>query len=112
LNPAALGAAGLFILAIGETPNYFAGLLPSWMTIRRFAGDERDVSTLRTGLVVGSVFSLVVGVGTALIAGTVWPLIGVMAGVLFLVVGYRWAINHPHDDAAPINAPANLKRIK
>ncbi len=104
MNPATLGAAGLFILAIGETPNYFAGLLPSWMTIRRFASDERDVSTLKTGLVVGSAFSLVVGIGTAFIAGTIWPLLGVVAGIVFLVAGYLWAINHPHEDAQPINA--------
>lgn len=106
MNPAAIGAAGLFILAIGETPNYFAGLLPSWMTIRRFASDENDVSTLKTGLVVGSAFSLAVGIGTAFIAGSIWPVLGVVAAIIFLVAGYMWAINNPHEDAAPINAQA------
>jgi len=110
MDPLLAAGAGLFILAIGEVPNYYSGILPSWMTIRRFSGDERDTGTLRWGMVAASVFALGVGVGASFLAHSIWPLVGTIAGMVFLVCGYEWAIRHPHDDAAPINAqgPARI----
>ena len=97
------GGAGLFILAMGEVPNYFSGALPSWMTIRRFAADERDAGTLRIAEVTSSVFAILVGIGASLIARSPWPLVGTLAAVVYMVVGYEWAIRSPHEDATPIN---------
>lgn len=103
MNPALLGAAGLFILSIGEAPNFYSGILPSWMTIRRFSADERDTRTLQLGMVTASVFAGAVGLGASLIAGSIWPLVGTLVAMAILVYGYTWAINNPHDDAKPIN---------
>ncbi|MHB1472485.1 MAG: hypothetical protein ACYCV4_02480 [Dermatophilaceae bacterium] len=110
MDPLLAAGAGLFILAMGEVPNYYSGVLPSWMTIRRFAADERDSSTLRIGMVAASVFALGIGVGASLLAHSPWPLVGTVIGATFLVVGYEWAIRHPHSDAQPINAPSNTGR--
>jgi len=101
---AAAGAAGLFILAMGEVPNYFSGILPSWMTIRRFSADERDVGTLRWGMVAASGFALAVGLGASVLSHSAWPLVGTLLGMAGLIYGYEWAIRHPHDDVQPINA--------
>ena len=103
MNPAAAGAAGLFLLAVAEVPNYLAGVLPSWMTIRRFAADQRDVTTLRVAEAYGAGFALLVGAGAALIARSWWPLIGTVVAATLLICGYEWAIRHPHDDAKPIS---------
>lgn len=111
VDPILAAGAGLFILALGEVPNYFSGVLPSWMTIRRFAADERDTGTLRWGMVAASVFAFGVGLGASLLAHSALPLLGTAVGVAFLVGGYEWAIRHPHDDAAPINQQAQLAPI-
>jgi fatty acid desaturase len=97
------GAAGLFLLAVGEVPNYLSGVLPSWMTIRRFSADERDTVTLRAGEAFGAGFAVLVGAGASLIASSWWPLIGTLVAAGLLICGYEWAIRHPHDDARPIN---------
>lgn len=107
MNPAAAGAAGLFLLAVAEVPNYLAGVLPSWMTIRRFAADERDTTTLRVAELYGASFALLVGAGAALIAQSWWPLIGTIVAAALLLCGYEWAIRHPHADAKPINEQGN-----
>lgn len=106
---ATAGAAGLFLLAVGEVPNYLAGVLPSWMTIRRFSGDERDTGTLRAGELFGAGFALLVGIGASLIAHSIWPLVGTLAAAAVLLVGYEWAIRHPHTDARPISAQGNWR---
>ena len=103
MNPVTAGAAGLFILAMGEVPNYYSGLLPSLMTIRRFSADDRDTSTLRLAMVGASGFAALVGIGASLISGSPWPILGTLLAMGFLVFGYEWAIRNPHDDATPIN---------
>ena len=109
MGPVAVGTAGLFLLAVGEVPNYLSGVLPSWMTIRRFSADNRDTATLRAGELFGAGFALLVGAGASLIAGSWWPLIGTLVAAAVLMVGYEWAIRHPHEDARPINMQGNWK---
>jgi hypothetical protein len=103
MDPTAVAGAGLFILAMGEVPNYYAGILPSWMTIRRFAADERDADTLRWGMAAASTFTLLVGAGASMLAHSWWPLVGTVTLAIFLCAGYEWAIRNPHEDATPIN---------
>ena len=107
MDVAVAGAAGLFLLAVAEVPNYLAGVLPSWMTIRRFAADKRDIGTLRAAELYGAGFALLVGAGASLIAHSWWPLIGTVVATALLIVGYEWAIRNPHEDARPINAQGN-----
>lgn len=95
---------GLSLLAAGEVPNFLAGALPSFMTIRRFAHDEKDVSTLRSGEAWGSAIALLVGGGASLAARSWLPFLATVAVLVYMLIGYERAIANPHTDAKPINA--------
>jgi hypothetical protein len=102
---AELAAAGLAIMAASEVPNFLAGLLPSTMTIGRFAAEPADRARLRRGEIVGSALAIGVGAGTSLVAQTPLPMIMVLAVLAVLLYEYERAIRlaQASGTATPIN---------
>jgi hypothetical protein len=105
----ALAMAGLAIMAAAEVPNFLAGLLPSTMTIGRFAADPEDRARLRRSEVVGSGLALAVGVGASLIGRSPLPFILTLAVLAVLLYEYERAIRSAQQSgrAVPINDPGN-----
>lgn len=101
-----LATAGLAIMAASEVPNFLAGLLPSTMTIGRFAADPEDRARLRRSEVVGSALAIGVGVGCSLVADSPVPFIMVMGVLAILLFEYERAIRMAQQSgtAQPINA--------
>lgn len=104
---ATASTVGMTLLAMSEVPNFMAGLLPSLMTIKRFASDEADVTALRRGELIGGTMSLAVGVGASLAVGSPWPAIGTIVTLIIFLSQYETAIRNPHQDVVPINDPSN-----
>lgn len=101
-----LARLGLAVMAAAEVPNFLAGLLPSLMTIGRFAAEPRDRAKLRRGEVVGSALSLAIGVGASLIANDPLPFVMTAGVLLILLWEYERAIAEaqaPGSGAMPIN---------
>ena len=100
-----LATAGLAIMAASEVPNFLAGLLPSTMTIGRFAAEPADRARLRRSEIVGSALALGVGAGTSLVAQSAVPMVMVLAVLAILLFEYERAIRAAQDEgtATPIN---------
>lgn len=105
-DPHALAVAGLAIMAASEVPNFLAGLLPSTMTIGRFAADPVDRARLRRSEVVGSALAVGIGVGASLVADDPTPFVFVMVVLAILLFEYERAIRSAQESgtAVPINA--------
>lgn len=101
-----LALAGLGIMAASEVPNFLAGLLPSTMTIGRFAAEPADRARLRRSEVVGSALAIGVGIGTSLVAESPIPFIMVMIVLVILLFEYERAIRQAMTEgtAQPISA--------
>lgn len=108
-----LAMAGLAIMAASEVPNFLAGLLPSTMTIGRFAADPVDRRRLRRSEVVGSALAIGVGVGCSLVADSPLPFIMVMGVLAVLLFEYERAIRQAQDspDTKPISQQGNSWQI-
>jgi hypothetical protein len=98
---------GLAIMVAFGAPNNYSGLLPSKMTIARFAADEEDRKALRQGMLVASVLTLAEASGASLVAKSWLPLLMTTAVSGVLVWQYMDAINNPHSQVMPINAAQN-----
>jgi hypothetical protein len=100
-----LAVAGLAIMAASEVPNFLAGLLPSTMTIGRFAAEPADRARLRRSEVVGSALAIGVGVGCSLVANSPVPFVMVIAVLVILLFEYERAIRVAQEEgtATPIN---------
>jgi hypothetical protein len=108
-----LPIVGLAIMAAGEVPNYLAGLLPSEMTIRRFAAKDEDKQTLKRSEFKGSMLALGLGLGATLLGHSVWPIIAtVLVWAYLIFFCYEPSINNPHDSAKPIDDAGNLVAIQ
>jgi hypothetical protein len=101
----AVAVAGLAIMAASEVPNFLAGLLPSTMTIGRFAAEPADRARLRRSEFVGSALAVGVGVGCSLVANSPVPFIMVLAVLAVMLFEYERAIRGAIDSgtATPIN---------
>lgn len=100
-----LAVAGLAIMAASEVPNFLAGLLPSTMTIGRFAAEPQDRARLRRSEFVGSALAVGVGVGCALVANHPAPFIMVLGVLAVMLYEYERAIREAMQPGAavPIN---------
>jgi hypothetical protein len=102
----ALAVAGLALMAASEVPNFLAGLLPSTMTIGRFAAEPQDRLRLRRSEIVGSALAVGVGVGVSLVANHPAPFIMVLIVLAIMIYEYERAIRGamaPGSGAVPIN---------
>lgn len=105
-----LAIAGLAIMAAAEVPNFLAGMLPSTMTIGRFAAEPEDRMRLRRGELVGGALGVSVGVAASLIAGSPVPFILTMTVLVILIYEYERAIRLAQQSgtAAPISDQPTL----
>jgi hypothetical protein len=97
---------GLGIMAAAEVPNFLAGMLPSTMTIGRFAAEPADRLRLRRGEVVGGALSVSVGIAASLIGESPMPFLLTMVVLAVLIYEYERAIRlaQAEGTAQPINA--------
>ena len=100
MTPEVFGAS---LLAMSEVPNFLAGALPSFMTIRKFAADEESVGALRYAEVFAAAPIIAAGLGATLVFRSFWPVIIVGATAVYYYYGYERHIRNPSPDAVPIN---------
>lgn len=93
----------LGLLAAFEVPNFYSGLLPSLMTIRRFGAQEEDRSTLQQGVLMATILSSGVIGATSYISKSWLPIVFAGSVMAILIWQYERAILHPHPTAVPIN---------
>ena len=86
-----------------EVPNFFSGLLPSLMTIRRFGAQEEDRQALQQGVVMATILSAGVIGATSYVAKSALPALFGGAVMAVLIWQYEQAIQNPHPGAVPIN---------
>lgn len=101
-GPNAAGA-GMFLLAMGEAPNFYSGFLPSLFTIATFTGDSEEKAEhtkrwIRRGEIQATGMTLIVGAATSLISGTPWPLLGMFLMAIYLVSQYEFALRKGQKD--------------
>lgn len=94
---------GACLLAASEVPNFLAGALPSFMTIKKFAADDESVSTLRYAEFYAGVPILAAGFGTAYVFESWWPLVVVIVTAIYYYIGYEKHIRNPSASAVPIS---------
>lgn len=90
--------AGLFLLAMGEAPNFYSGFLPSLFTIATFTGDseQKEAHTkfwIRRGEVQATGLTLAVGAATSLLSESPWPFIGMFLMACYLIFQYERALS-------------------
>ena len=100
MTPEVFGAS---LLAMSEVPNFLAGALPSFMTIKKFAADPESVAALRYAEVFAAAPILAAGFGASLVFKSFWPIIIVGATAVYYYIGYEQHIQNPSPDARPIN---------
>ena len=89
--------AGLFLLAMGEAPNFYSGFLPSLFTIATFTGDSEEKANhtkkwIRRGEIQATGMTLIVGAATSMISKSPDPIIGMALMALYLVTQYEMAL--------------------
>jgi hypothetical protein len=100
--------AGATILVATSMPNFYSGLLPSKMTISRFAHSDFDRMRLRQGIAVATVMGVAESVAIGFMFESWVPVLAGLAVVGILIWQYEDAIRNPHPENEPINSPNNL----
>lgn len=95
---------GLTLLAMSEVPNFMAGLAPSLYTYRQMVGkggkhQAEAKETHRRAEIIGSAFSLAVGIGASMVTESWLPIIGCSVTLAVYLSQYRWALDNPHEAA-------------
>lgn len=106
----ALGSTALFLLTMGEVPNFYSGFLPSLFTIATFTSDDAEKAAhtrrwIRRGEFQATTLALLVGIATSIIAEDSLPIVGVLVMSGYLLYQYEYALrkgsdNGPHLDIA------------
>lgn len=102
------------ILTVAETPTFFSGLLPSKMTIARFAAEPRDRAQLRKAEAKGAFYSILLGVGASILSDSPMPAVGAALMSAFLILtdyepSIRDSMTNP--DATPIDQQGDVRQI-
>jgi hypothetical protein len=87
-----IGRVGLAMAAAASVPNFLAGMLPSLMTIGRFAAEPDDLMKLRRGELIGSGLSLMTGAAASMVTNDPLPFIGTVIVLAILLFEYERAI--------------------
>lgn len=98
---------GAIILVATSMPNFYSGLLPSKMTISRFANSDFDRIRLRQGLAVASVMSAAEAIAVGFMFDSYLPVLAGFAVMGVLIWQYEDAIRNPHPENMPINDDRN-----
>lgn len=101
MTPEVFGAS---LLAMSEIPNFLAGALPSFMTIKKFAADEDSVKALRFAEIFAAVPIAAAGIGATLVFKSWWPVTIVAGTAVYYYAGYEKHIRNPSPTAVPIDA--------
>lgn len=91
MDPSGIGA--LTLLTVASVPGLYSGLLPDHMTIGEAAADDGRCEGARVavhkGLRQATGLSLLLGLGTSIIARKPWPLLGCAVIAAYLVWAYE-----------------------
>lgn len=92
---------GLTLLAVGEVPNFLAGMAPSLFTLQHMSGKSPQHraevrESMRRAYIVGGGLSLAVGAGASLVSESWLPFVGTAIVFAILVHQYEWALSEPH----------------
>jgi hypothetical protein len=91
---------GVTALCVADAAGMLAAFCPSMFTIRTFGSgvveSANTAESIHIGMVLGSVISLIVGLGGTLVTRSWWPFIGTVIGLALLCGAYEWALRHPH----------------
>jgi hypothetical protein len=99
--------AGASILVATSMPNFYSGLLPSKMTISRFAHSDFDRMRLRQGIAVATAMGVAEAVAIGFMFDSLVPVIAGFAVIGVLIWQYEDAIQNPHPENMPIDSPNN-----
>ena len=107
-----LSSLAIAVLVAAEVPNFYAGLLPSEMTIKRFAAKEEDKKTLLSSMMTASIEAAFFVAAASYAAQSFVPVVlgGAMMGLS--IWRYSSSIANPHKDAVPIDDPSNINESK
>ena len=83
---------GLFLVAAAESFNIFSAMNSSPWTAENFGADERKAESCKEYVMWASVANTGLGVGASILAGSYWPLIGVVAVTAFMIWIYWRAL--------------------
>ena len=102
-----LGSLAIAVLVAAEVPNFYSGLLPSEMTIKRFAAKDEDKSTLKSSMLTASIEAAFFVGAASYAAQSFVPVI--LGGTMMALSIWRYssAIANPHKDAVPIDDDSN-----
>jgi hypothetical protein len=94
---------GIALLMASTIPNNYTGVLPSGMTIKRFAHDYEDRRELTRAMVQGTALSLVEIAGATVVAKSWFVAFAGLGVMVFYLWYYYEAMNNPHPDNEPID---------
>lgn len=100
--------AGLFLLAMGEAPNFYSGFLPSLFTIATFTGESEEKAAhtkrwIRRGEVQATGMTLAVGAATSLIAESPATFVGMLLMAIYLLWQYERALRGGMESGLHLN---------
>lgn len=80
-----------------EGAHAFSAFMPSYFTVKKFAGSEEDRQSLRSGYVPAIAFNLALGGVVAALTKRITPLMIAGAVIIFMLIMYEGAISNVHE---------------
>lgn len=80
--------AGIFLMALAEAFNVYGALNSSPWTAENFGADPEKAKSCRQYVLQADAVNLALGIGTSLISGSAWPLIGI--GLITVYMHYMY----------------------
>lgn len=75
-----------------EGAHAFSAFMPSYFTVKKFAGDDGDIERLRSGYRPAILFNLALGLSVSMMTKSSYPIIASLAVIVFMLVLYEKAI--------------------
>lgn len=85
-------SVGLTILVAAESGHAFSAFMPSYFTIKTFAGSAEGTANLRAGYPPAVAFNALLGTAVALLIGSWVPLLVALGASAILIGFYEYAI--------------------
>lgn len=76
-----------------EGAHAFSAFMPSYFTVKKFAGSAEDKNSLRSGYFPAIIFNVVLGAIVSAITKRVTPLLIAIAVIIFMLIMYEGAIS-------------------
>jgi hypothetical protein len=84
--------AGIFLMALAEAFNVYGALNSSPWTAENFGADPEKARSCRRYVLQADAVNLALGIGTSLIAGNPWPLLGIAVITVYMHWMYERAL--------------------